>query len=462
MSVDGFSPAQLPRSGYTLQRGAERGGAFLRRTPLSQPGNSQRVSDDGGSMFPTYVQRSDPRALDTLAQLCQKPDEKRAPAQVLKSRARAKHLTTGVSGSLLQLDTPLKQQYRNAFYCNQTLIQEGGVITAKHCGTRACLSCSRIRAARAINKYGPEISSWERAYMVTLTIPNVEAERLAQSRKTMHYELREVSRAMKRTDGIPLIALRKFEITHNRRTNLFHPHFHLIVQGEAAARVLVKRWLGRFPAANAKAQDVRRCDGNSMMELFKYFTKLVTKVTAPNGRARVAPIPADALDVIFRAMVGARVFQPMGFRVAPDAPDEEAEELEIEKGTAAINPEYGRVVWEWSASARDWLDGDSGECLSGYEPPDKMLMLVSAYSDPPKEEAPPQAMPVTTAEIAVDIERARETMRRSMMALDRNRRVDPEPIASLVTTIQRIFQVGSARAAELAAEVAPPAQLSLL
>jgi hypothetical protein len=119
-------------------------------------------------------------------------------------------------------------------------------------------------------------------------------------------------RAIKRTDGLEFAGLRKARMHIQRADRRVPSAFSLSRQRASAARALVKRWLEYFPeVTDARAQNIRPVDGDdsSLRELFKYFTKLV---------ANRKLMPAKALDVIFRAMRGRRVYQPVGFTVATD------------------------------------------------------------------------------------------------------------------------------------------------
>ncbi len=267
-------------------------------------------------------------SLDTLAQLDQKagPSTATGAAAKLQKRARSKFFSVPLATSLAELRGPLEKSYRNTIYCAHRLVQEGDQLRADvaggaggYCGNRWCLVCSRVRIARAITRYAPAIEGW-RGYMVTLTIPNVGAAELPGAIEGMHRAFTAAKRAIKRTDRITFRALRKLECTHNQVRGDFHPHFHVIVDGEAGARALVRRWLEAYPEAVAAAQDVRPCGAGSAKELFKYFTKLVTKVQTKGGAVISRVTPPEALDVIFRAMRGRRVGAPQtGMHAQPGA-----------------------------------------------------------------------------------------------------------------------------------------------
>lgn len=274
--------------------------------------------------------------------------------------------------SLAELRTPLERSYRNTVYCASLLDQKGGKLTTRYCGNRWCLVCNRLRIARSIRAYLPVVSEWGDKHFVTLTVPNCKAHELGSVLDRMHQALTNIKYRIKRADRLPFVALRKLEVTYNPVRRDFHPHFHLVVQGEATARALVARWLGTFPDASEKAQDVRPCDDQTLKEAFKYFTKLVSKGSKSGQSVAVAP---SALDVIFCAMRSRRVYQPMGFRAAADDTEREGE-LPTEMGTAAVSRIAEDVLWEWSQQLTDWVDFSTGDCLTGYQPSERFSAFV--------------------------------------------------------------------------------------
>lgn len=306
----------------------------------------------------------------------------------------------------------------------------------KYCGNRWCLTCNRIRTARAINRYKPVLETWPDPYFVTLTVKNVPGSQLSATLDRMHHEVREIARAIRRTDRLDFQALRKIEVTYNASTEEYHPHFHIVTEGRTQADALVKRWLRCWLTANERAQSIRQCDPSGLAELFKYFTKLIAKRpesalarsagSSPGGftesfpgsppgnlpgslsglspglfpglspgfssgispgpssqvsselrlrpRGRVAP--PGALDVIFRAMKGRRVYQPMGFRAARPVPDEDGEIAPV-AATPALDRLNELIEWDWIQAAHDWVDYGTGEVLTGYEPSNEYRRLVA-------------------------------------------------------------------------------------
>jgi len=236
--------------------------------------------------------------------------------------------------------------------------------------------CSRIRTARAINVYTPVLQTWGERYLVTLTVPNCGADELAGTMKLMLHRFTLCKRAMKRA-GFVLVAVRKLECTYNHRRADYHPHLHVIVDGREEADELRRLWLYYWAGTTAGAQDVRPCDDGALVELFKYFTKLV----APGAGGKRGIMPLHALDVIFRAMKGRRVWQPVGFRLSREVEESiEGEELEV-AGTAAFKRQEERVYWDWCRELADWIDHETGEALSEYEPSRRYMDLVESIGE---------------------------------------------------------------------------------
>ena len=333
-----------------------------------------------------------PRPLDTLAQLDQRPgtDDKRK----LLNRARAKYLTFPIAIGLAETAVAAgERSYRNAVYCAAELEQdEHGKIRGHYCQTRWCLVCNRIRLARAINRYLPAISAWKDRQFVTLTLPNVQGADLADTIDAMLRDAVNIGRAIKRSDRLPFRALRKLESTSNTHRDDYPPHFHFVVEGIGAADALVARWLAVHPEASAAAQDVRPCDDASMMELFKYFTKIIVKRPDDSGSRMIAPF--EALDMIFLAMRGHRVYQPVGFKVAVDFVTDENGKVGVAGDTAAVKRLGEQVQWQWLQQVHDWVDLSSGDTLTGYEPTDRFRSILRTASEGRSDRRPvPRSLP---------------------------------------------------------------------
>lgn len=320
--------------------------------------------------------------LDTTAQLRHPAAAKSDVGGILTRRAKSKLLTGATLDRLIGLGigtTPLYKAYVRSRDCAAALVQEDGKLTGRYCGNRWCLICNRIRTAKLRTAYAPILSEWEQPYFVTLTVPNVLAAQLNATVRNMQKVLRSCVHAIRRTDRLEWQAVRKVEVTYNERRGDFHPHYHLVVRNEAAARVLVKRWLERYPGTNAAAQDVRAADPrNVMAELFKYLTKMVQK----SKRGDVSSMPAWALDTIFKALRGLRTIQPMGFKVAAAVEDVTDDDAALEL-TSTVAAAIGNAYWTWHDELTDWVNEMTGELLTGYDPSASMRTILEAVRGSP-------------------------------------------------------------------------------
>ena len=285
--------------------------------------------------------------LDTLAQL--------------GKRARAKYVLRPL---LLALIDQAKQDpegqdmwksYWNSYHCAGTLEQKGQKLEGKYCNQRWCLVCSRIRMAKSINKYKPFYQQMSEPQMVTLTDRTVTPEYLPYRLIEFKLAINQIVSVMKKR-GTPLVGIRKIEVTYNDKENRFHPHYHLLIDGEYEANVLVDEWLKRRKTASEKAQDITEIeDEKGLTELFKYTAKQCTK-----GK-RV--MNAEALHIIYKALRGVRTFQTMG-GFGQGEVENEGEELKLYgQKYPELKDEHNYWFWEGC----DWKNLDD-KFLTGYIP----------------------------------------------------------------------------------------------
>lgn len=292
--------------------------------------------------------------LDTLGQL---PTD---DLNNLKKRARSKWYTQAVTGRLLYLESPLHKYYQSAFYCAHILKQEGKKVTAHYCGTRVCHICNRIRTAKLIKGYINQLMDLGGLQFVTLTIPNCTEDELKDTVDSLLKSISNIVRVIRERKKIKINGIRKIEITYNSIVNTFHPHIHLLVDSNAGD-LIVTEWLKRYPEAKIQAQDVRVADKNSLNEIFKYTTKIVSK---SKGHINIF-IPA--LDKILLSLKGRRCFQPFGIIKKIDEDDASLESVEYDD-----IQEYDYIEWIWSEC--DWINGN--KTLTGYVSPDIDLNFI--------------------------------------------------------------------------------------
>lgn len=305
-----------------------------------------------------------------------------AAVETMRKRARSKYITRGVVEELKELDSPVP--YDRADHCCERIEQRDQKLTSNYCRCRWCIICNRIRAGVRINRYVPVFEDWDReasVQFVTLTVPNCEGEDLRETLDEMLHQLKLCRRQIRRTRGLEYKSVRSIEVTYNPEADTYHPHFHIAVCGRVQAIAVRDEWLKRWPEADRRAQDVQKWDGDpgSLKELVKYPTKLMT-----TAEGKEQP-PAEALDRIFRVLKGRHLFEPVGFEVADYHedldPTVDLDEFEDREATipAFSDPEENRI-WMWDETTADWVDEETGECLTGFDP--TVLDRAAARGDP--------------------------------------------------------------------------------
>jgi len=328
----------------------------------------------------TATRRGPP--FNTLEQLDQRPQnaqQKPLPeaAERMLKRAKRTYKSKAIKQALYRYacehGSSLKRAYGRSLECTQTVVQESdGTMHTHYCGSRWCLTCNAIRTARAINAYGPVIATWSDAHFVTLTVQNCEGWELSETIKSMQDAFISCKRSIKRTHNLPFEGIRKLEITHNEGADTYHPHYHVIVEGEVQARALLSLWLERAPRSVSElGQDVRPVVEGSEMELFKYSTKLTTKGTDPKS-----------LNTILETLYGKRIFQTFGFKLSDytDKLDPDGEINESDFGTKAWTRPNETVIWRHDQECADWVDESTGECLTGFTPSRKLRRRIESIA----------------------------------------------------------------------------------
>ena len=301
--------------------------------------------------------------------------------KTLLRKARAKFVSNAIAKNLASLNSKLSSSYKNTYqHCCNELHQEGKKLTGHYCNGRWCINCNRIRTAKNINGYMAPLSELENKYFITLTIPNVKAEDLKDTLKTMIFRFKQIQEVMRKRKT-PIKGVRKLECTYNKEMNNYHPHFHLIIDAKHGidvtannrtqnvyAEEIIKIWLKKFEGADRAGQDQRPADDKTIRELFKYFTKIIGKTG--KGKDAKSEIQIKALDTIFCAMEGLRVFQPMGIRKTKEM------EEDIDKLQAEIFQDIQDRSESFHWIDQNWISLKTGEFLTFYEPSDNVLKLI--------------------------------------------------------------------------------------
>lgn len=287
-------------------------------------------------------------------------------------KARKKYFSFGLASGLASSnpESPLYKSYTNSKFCAETItVDPDGMSHSHYCKNRWCPLCQSIRIARLINGYQPQLEQMGQLYFVTLTRPTVPADQLPGQWKKMSSAFNSIrhSRVFRRNNWS---GLRKVECTI-RPNDLYHLHFHVLINSKEGAEFLVKRWLELNPESDPKAQDIREVEGEKgYLEIFKYFTKLIAKIKGKKYERRFISYPR--LDVIFQFMRGKRVFQPFGdlHPVEEDFEDKELDAQELDR----VN-----TIWQWVSS--DWYEISTGEAMTGYIPAGSLTDLLEGRGD---------------------------------------------------------------------------------
>jgi len=304
--------------------------------------------------------------LDTTG-LPTKPDGFRAERTVLKNEAAVRATSRRLNEALLRASGDEMQKGRYfaaATWCGKRIAVEGGKATTKRCRYANCLPCSQWRSVRLANNYGEQIEEFQKAFMVTLTVPNVAPadlnNRLDEIKRVLEKIGKGAAYHLKKKHGISTRRLGSLEVTGNAERGDLHPHIHFIVDGWDIAKYLVDEWLKAFPDATNAAQDITRADENSLRELLKY----VAKPTGEKGEI----LPLEMLDAIYSAMRGRRTIVRSGLTAAPDEDAEGEIEDSMEADEVTAENQVPDGVYDWDDEAVDWVDIDTGELLTGWAP----------------------------------------------------------------------------------------------
>ncbi|WP_430412861.1 protein rep [Kordia sp.] len=306
----------------------------------------------------------------------------------LLNRAKRKTISRAMLLSLVDIakekgDLERAQSYWNTYHCCTKIIQHNNRLHANYCKTRFCTICNAIRKADKINTYYPVLKNWENPYFVTLTVKAVKAQKLKLWVHGMKKAFTKINdRCRKRHQRgakMRLIGIRSLECNFNPQKKTYNPHYHIIVPNRETALYLIQEWRkqwnrnGQFHCTK-KAQHFREVENleRDLIETIKYGTKVFTEPN-PNEKKREKKdlkIYARAMDNINEAMKGKRIFDRFGFNLPPQETKE-----------ANVRTVENYKIWQFAPNATDWINTDTGECLTGYSMPIDLQYLLSECID---------------------------------------------------------------------------------
>lgn len=307
----------------------------------------------------------------------------------LNKRAAAKYYTEHYLPALIELNSPLRYSYQLSLECASQLIHVEDKLTSKYCKNRWCVVCNRIRTAGLINDYLPQIKAMKEKYFVTLTVRNCEAYQLKDYLKLYNLfwkQFYEIYRNRNKRTGNKLQAIKKIECTYNSQQDTYHPHLHAIIQGKETAELLKKCWIV-FCANMEKIEPnfvtleylnkIKPCNSRTVKELFKYFTKFAVKTgkkTKVVNHTQLGTVTkyrheqafyVHAMDTMFTALKGMRVFESCGIKKSKAEGKENEEKLSIE----AVKVDKAALVktkYQWNGE--NWQHETTGNNICAYKP----------------------------------------------------------------------------------------------
>ncbi len=266
-------------------------------------------------------------------------------------RAKPKFLNSVLMPMLSNLNSPLKEKYIDTYFCSNQITVEGEKAKSNFCRNRFCFICNRIRTAQLYHNYQPTLDTWKHKTFLTLTVPNVPDEKLGSSLQSMYKAFTQI-KDLERKRGHKIVGLRKLECTYNCKTDLFHPHYHIILSDAKRNKVIIDEWLERIEGSSRAGQNFKPADKNACAELFKYFTKMTS------NSSKDKTITCEKIDYIFQSIIGVRTFQPFGFIAhVAQPPPEKILQTEI----------FETEVFEYEKTIADWFNKKTGEVLTNYQ-----------------------------------------------------------------------------------------------
>ncbi len=315
--------------------------------------------------------------LDKSAQLgspCESKAKGGSESQIKwQKAARKKGISYAMAMQLANVpDSTMHKSYKRTLYCQDILLQDGYTVHSKLCKQRWCNVCNGIRSSNLIEGYKLPLEQLGKLYFVTLTMRSVKAEQLSATVHRMLKQFRVIIHNYLRLKyKIKLKGIRKMECNYNPKKDTYNPHIHFILSTDRPCELLLLKslWLTCFPEhTEPDAQDIRPVkDDDSLLELFKYSTKPVTK----DG------FSPEALDKIYSAFKKRRLIQPVGIKKLP-------EDRQIDKVKDAIDFQPSQSeVWKYTYTHKDWT-GAKGQKFSGYVPDKDTFELFKRIDNPRK------------------------------------------------------------------------------
>jgi hypothetical protein len=270
-------------------------------------------------------------------------------------------------------DPERRKNYRKAYHCSSEALERDGILYIGKCKKRHCIMCQHIQTNDLINAYLPSLKALQEEaplFMVTLTAKNIKAtspKALRDEIRLYNKEFTRIKDNIRKTHSMTLNGFKKVECTHNENTDEYHPHLHLIIQGQAEAELVKAYWItqmkkrhGRNKVSNTGQKVViLGTEESDLVEVFKYATKGSVKDSEQ----------AKAEDLMFGAIEGLQIFKPIGKVKRTKRTSEE--------GTAGIKADWiesKNQNFKWNTKQKDYLSKE-GLPLVGTQAIDELIEI---------------------------------------------------------------------------------------
>lgn len=299
-------------------------------------------------------------------------------SEKVSKRAERKALTQSQMKLLMGLNSERYDAYKRTLHCVGYLYAKQNTktkevkFTTNFCAQRWCTVCANNKTAELMANYRASLENLSDSYFVTLTVVSVKGHQLKDRITAMNNTFKQIKNLFHKRK-IPFDGFRKVECNHNAEVDTFNPHYGIIVDGVEQANLLVEEWLKRNKGTERQAQDIRKVDENSYIELFKYQFKAITK------GGEFSP---QAQDTIYTAFKGIRAFRAFGnVHKSPVTSDVSIEESEYGvDDDKALQGEWVTIdVFVWNPYHYNWLNA-KGEKACDVTIRDKIYAMESIYS----------------------------------------------------------------------------------
>jgi len=300
------------------------------------------------------------------------PGVKSTTKKNLKKRSISKRFTQLQTFDLMSVcdrndkeDLKMYNYYFRANLCGEVVNVSNGKITSTYCNCRHCIVCGRIRTAKGINGYYPQMKKdGKQYYLLTLTKVAVSGRYIEQTFDDMYSVWRQFNKNWnKQNKGDKAKGIRKLECNFNLISNTYNPHYHIVVNSLEFAIALKEYWMQKDSKLSYKAQDIRLVNpgGDNLLEVFKYGTKPLSDKNRNTYQAHV----------ILKALYGKNLFYPFGGLKKID--EDVADTIALESDTAENNQ------YRFNSDLIDWISED-GELLHQMKHRYKDLKKVDRWS----------------------------------------------------------------------------------